>query len=426
MFVIIVIRGGVPADNEIRGILEGDQHHIQRTGRDPGRIRPGRMNGMRPKRWQEYHPEERAIHRLVPSAVWAYGSLGLGLFLATYGGLSGCEKSKELARGAFRPVGQIVGDQYSHESLDVEIGAGVGIASIVYSLVATAVHLGDDSLVDDALKVSQLLSEDRVKADKYLDVISGTAGTILGLRVLYDMTQDGDVLRKMILCGEHLLQSRMPAHKGKRPRAWATLGGELNSGFAHGAAGISYALSRLFEVTGRESYLQAALEGVDYEETLFVSKLGNWRDMRDVSADREAVNVVWGWCNGAPGIVLGRLGMRHLLGNDGLDEQLTDVLSTIVGQSAVGPDDLCCGRIGRTETLLTASEQLKDEKWRDAAIDLATSTLDGARKRGDFEFNYQMERGSFCPSLFKGTAGIGYQLLRLLYPSEVRCALLWQ
>ena len=72
MFVIIVIRGGVPADNEIRGILEGDQHHIQRTGRDPGRIRPGRMNGMRPKRWQEYHPEERAIHRLVPSAVWAY------------------------------------------------------------------------------------------------------------------------------------------------------------------------------------------------------------------------------------------------------------------------------------------------------------------------------------------------------------------
>lgn len=354
------------------------------------------------------------------------GSLGIGLFLATYGNLSGSDEFEDLARGSFLPVTQLTRHKDSLGGLDADIGGGVGLGSTIYSLVKAGEQLKDPSFYEVAIGVSRLLLERRVRADRFLDVISGSAGAILGLRLLYDKTKDDDVLRRMIMCGDHLLESRTNGQGGNSPRAWPTLKGKLNSGFAHGAAGISYSLTRLFDVTGNERYLSAALEGIEYEDSLYVAEIGNWLDVRGLLRDKRTENVAWGWCNGAPGIALGRLGMWHVLDRAFQEERLVRALDSVLTHSTVGPDDLCCGRIGRTEAFLFAGDQLQRKFWHDTALNLAKDVLLDARKNGEFDFGLKMPRGIFCPSLFKGTAGIGYQLLRLLKPSRVSCLLLWQ
>ena len=96
---------------------------------------------------------------------------------------------------------------------------------------------------------------------------------------LYRATKLLEVLDKAVLCGEHLLQHRSESRHG--PRAWKTLSRkEMLTGFSHGAAGIAYALLKLYEATGESSFREAALEAVAYETSVFLPEVSNWPDFR--------------------------------------------------------------------------------------------------------------------------------------------------
>jgi lantibiotic modifying enzyme len=87
-------------------------------------------------------------------------------------------------------------------------------------------------------------------------------------------------------------------------RAWPTLNGRLLTGFSHGAAGIAYALTRLYEITCKDTLLGAAQEAVEYERSVFMADFDNWPDLcysEPMEVDTSA------WCHGATGIGLSRL-----------------------------------------------------------------------------------------------------------------------
>jgi lantibiotic modifying enzyme len=86
------------------------------------------------------------------------------------------------------------------------------------------------------------------------------------------------------------------------------------TGFAHGAAGISWALLELAARTGNTNYRDTALKAILYEHSQFSSAAGNWAENAPGSetAGKET-GPSMAWCYGAPGIGLARVAaMKHI------------------------------------------------------------------------------------------------------------------
>src|SRR5262249_10581189 len=160
-----------------------------------------------------------------------------------------------------------------------------------------------------------------------------------------------------------LLAARRESHSAYR--SWPTVGNSLLGGFSHGAAGISYALVRLFEATGDGRYLEAAREGCAYEDTLFDPEGGNWADLRDDGKD--AIDQC-SWCHGAAGIALGRALSARSLGAHGPESHLEDALRRTLREPLLNLDQLCCGNLGRADILLEASRLLNRPEYATPAV----------------------------------------------------------
>jgi class II lanthipeptide synthase len=74
------------------------------------------------------------------------------------------------------------------------------------------------------------------------------------------------------------------------------------------------------------------------------------------------------------------------------------------------------------DTLCTAGARLASVDWSDKALQLAARTVARRNKLGSFRIAFH--NGFYNPSLFQGTAGLGYQLLRLAEPTRIPSVLL--
>ena len=92
--------------------------------------------------------------------------------------------------------------------------------------------------------------------------MSGASGAILGLLALYDAYPDSDILERLLSCGHHLLSHWVTSKSGYK--AWATYQKRILTGFSHEAAGIAYALLRLYAVTQEQSFRETAEEAITY------------------------------------------------------------------------------------------------------------------------------------------------------------------
>src|SRR5262249_59276422 len=79
------------------------------------------------------------------------------------------------------------------------------------------------------------------------------------------------------------------------------------TGFAHGAAGIAYALLRLHRQRPDPRLVKAAGEAIAYERANFSAADGNWLDVR-APTDAGRSRYRNSWCHGASGIGLARIG----------------------------------------------------------------------------------------------------------------------
>ncbi len=236
------------------------------------------------------------------------GICGIGVFLAAHAAVTGNKASAELAYAGLAQLRKnLKSRNAARMTRALGVGGAVGLGSIVYALSVMAKCLQDDRLLADARQAAELFTDDLIAADKQLDVVSGSAGAILGLLRLYRDTRSGDVLRLAEKCGEHLLGQPRLGPEGQRTWVGQGSGPRGLNGMSHGAAGFALALASLAQATGRQELrqqlAQAAAECMAFENSSYDTERHNWPDLR------EQGGLWWPcqWCHGAPGIGLARI-----------------------------------------------------------------------------------------------------------------------
>ena len=336
------------------------------------------------------------------------GNAGIALFFAAHAEAAQCQSSAELALAAVVYLrSELKSRNAAHVARLVGVGGATGMGSIVYALTAMSRLMSDDALLTDAHRAATLLTDELIASDKRLDIVGGSAGAILGLLALYARTGADDVLKRALVCAEHLLAVDRIGAAGHR--SWPGIGQnpQVLNGISHGAAGFAYAMASLATATGREDFADAAAECIEFERANFDAERGDWRDFRVTEPHWRSQ-----WCHGAVGIGLARLGMTKRAAVP-VDTVTTDIDDALDGATRGWPghvDTLCCGTLGSIELCREAGRVLNRTELVELASRRLHTVLRTNEAAGDYRWNVGARR--FNVGLFRGLAGVGYACLR--------------
>ena len=313
-------------------------------------------------------------------------------------------------------------DDMLERSTDLEkesSGAYAGEASVIYVYEVLYKITGKQKYLEYAEKHCKIL-EYALKADENNDLIYGNAGAVIVLLNLYHLSQKDIYLQLACEAGNILIKNQ---NKGK----WCCGNGQSLSGLSHGITGIIYALTKLNNEQFHIEYQKAIHSGLIYENTMYSDKYNNWLDNREEAKKEENSDnrCMAAWCHGAPGILLARSKMYNLVkdSSDYITVQC-DIERALFATKMYGLTDndcLCHGNLGNTEILLEYSKECNDEEVRhmmlsartQIAVDIINENYDCARS---YLYGYKI------PGFMTGISGMGYSLLRDLYP-ELPCIL---
>lgn len=336
------------------------------------------------------------------------GTSGIGVFLAAYGHVTGDDAATEVALSAVAGLRrQLHGRNPARTARSLGIGGGLGLGSIVYALAVIAALVGDDAVLDDANAAARLITGDVIAADHHLDVLSGSAGAILGLLRLYRQSGDEDVLDLAKRCGRWLSGYARVGRAGTRMWTSPAFGHPLN-GMSHGAAGFAYSLAMLSAATGDEDWARLATECIAFENSTYDAERRGWADLRGTAESAWPCK----WCYGSAGIGLARIAMTKHAGAQ-LELHADDIGRAVDGVNGAWPaatDTLCCGTLGSIELLAEASDVLDRDDLRQLAVDRLRAVVENRRMAGDYRWSGGNSR--FNIGLFRGISGVGYTLLR--------------
>jgi type 2 lantibiotic biosynthesis protein LanM len=356
---------------------------------------------------------------VAPLTVDLYDGLpGVILFLAYLGATSGEARYTALARAACSTMLRRVKEC---ESFATSIGAFDGWGGIIYALAHLSVlwNAPELSANVDAL-VERLFNW--IPRDEQLDIVGGAAGCLGALLALYERRPSQRVLTAAVACGDHLLSHLQQTEHGV---GWTIPGQRAPlAGYAHGAAGIAWALLKLADATRNERFRATARAAIAHERSLFSPEVGNWRDLRVREAsggDAAGESFMTAWCNGAPGIGLARLSTIATLDDAVVRDEIDTALRTTVRDGFGQNHSLCHGELGNLELLLQAEHRLGDKRWVAAASRLASPIVERVEKQ---QWLCGTPLNVDSPGLMTGLAGIGFGLLRWAAPTHVPSVLL--
>jgi type 2 lantibiotic biosynthesis protein LanM len=379
-------------------------------------------------------PLDESTWGLFPSGSDLYSGIsGIALFLGYLGAVTGDPSVTLLARRALAAARSQVREWLRERPETSEspppVGAFDGLASIVYPLTCLGVLWAERDLLDEAAELVGQLPP-AVSRDLSLDVVYGSAGCILSLLTLHAVRPSQRTLDVALHCGDRLLATAQPAHRGI---AWTTLAGQPPlGGFSHGAAGIALSLLRLADRSGEDRFRRTALAALGYDRSLFVPELNNWADLRvfepqpvravpEKPATEPSRKSMVAWCHGAPGIGLARLAALDQLADPATRDDIDIALSATSQHGFAMNHSLCHGALGNLELLLTAARVL-DRPEDHQALERATATVVASIEANGFLTG--VPHGVETPGLMTGLAGMGYELLRLAEPEKVPSVLL--
>lgn len=342
------------------------------------------------------------------------GYCGVSLFLAALASVTNKAEFGDLALGTLQSLrkGLQERDPELEQALIKQMGMGgaTGLASVVYTFVRIAGFLSEPKLINDAQQIASWLKVDATTVEEELGLLKGAAGTILSLLALYKVTQESDTLEQAIAWGNYLLDRRVTTDTGYK--IWTNAEGEPLTGFSQGIAGIAYALLQLYAIAKNSDFLSAAKEAIAYEQSC------------SIAADK--LSPLANWCHGLPGIILARLASLSILNTEEIRQEIETSLPKIQQPSLKALDNLCCGNFADVEVLLVAAEQLSRLELLETARLQTSLVLHRSAITGSFQLLPKLPLKVYHPGFSQGTAGIGYELLRLLYPNKLPSVLLWQ
>ena len=336
------------------------------------------------------------------------GLAGIALFLNRLADSTGVARYRILADAAMATLCR----QIETGRLPA-LGGISGLGGILYALAHR--HAARPGLRLRAL-ADQLVTAIAAAAatDETDDIIAGSAGNIGGLLAWHAVEPGPGTLAAIRACADRLTERALPQVTGVGwlPRYLAGKATGPLAGFAHGVAGIAWALGQAARALDEDGYLATARAGIAYERTLLVESAGNWRDRRLI-AGQEMPPELLAWCHGATGIGLGRAGLADLLDDPAAEEEVRIAVAGTLTAGFGRNFSLCHGDLGSLELLLTTGHP--DTAKYTAAV------LAGIDQHG---WVSGMPSGVENPALMVGMAGTGYQLLRLADPAGTPSVLL--
>jgi len=372
--------------------------------------------------WLTFGQRSQYEWGLEPAGLDFYNGLpGIAFFLAYLGFVTGEIRYQALARAALSNVLSLLKDT---NPSSYDLGAFSGAGGIIYLFA----HLGSlwhqESLFDDAEKIIKHLPQ-RIECDDRLDFMSGCAGCILGLLSVHSVTQSTGSLRAAINCGDRLIACarRMPT----RGFGWKIPGEDFAlAGFAHGAAGIAFALLRLASSSGERRFREAALDAISYEQSLFVDSSQNWPDLRRVRRSSpgagRAQHFMSAWCNGASGIGLARMSTIADVDNSAIRSEIHAALAATQVQNFDGDYGVCHGTAGYVETLLTFSKDIDSRAYQVTLAQAKDALIRSVRAQLSTRIEDRPNKIA-SPGFMIGLSGVGHTVLRLMKSQLVPSAL---
>jgi type 2 lantibiotic biosynthesis protein LanM len=336
------------------------------------------------------------------------GAAGTALVVAEAGRLAGETSWCQLAARIFEPV--VRGQPLN--CLRRSGGVGRGLGGLVYAMVRVAEASGEEALLDTALRLiidhgHQLAVEDGLD-----EVLYGRAGLLLAVTALHKRRPSERLREVADLIADKILSRAVRTEFGTH---WLSLSGGPLPNVSHGTAGIAMALARYAQMRDSSVAAEVAHDALAFDDTFWLSDKQGWLDPRLVEVNGEQ-RTSWSWCNGRSGALLARLAVSEALGtsfNDGfvryaLSAPATDVLI----EASPG---LCCGTAGAIDALLQLQQHTRHSPISDC-LEKAVNTL--------AVYTATSHYSTLTASLFAGTSGFAFGLLRAARPSEVD-SVLW-
>jgi class II lanthipeptide synthase len=340
------------------------------------------------------------------------GSSGIILALA-YLGSFGFGEFTELARRALNTLRTRLENKSDHIR---SIGAFDGWSGIIYMLSHLAALWHDSELHSYADSLLARLPG-LLEKDKSLDIIGGSAGCIGALLAFNQVSGSMKALTMAVQCGDRLLAQARPMEYGA---AWFNNIDTVKpiTGFAHGAAGIAWALLELAARTGKQEYKDAAIRAIEYEHAQYSRATGNWTDaaVDDAKSAKDEVGPSIAWCHGAPGIGLARLAALKYTDHPFVHQDIQRAIEATLNYGPGLNHSLCHGDLGNLDFLLQAA-QLKGNAQLAVKVDQWTNQILASMNKYGWLCGVPLTVES--PALMNGLAGISLGLLRIAAPDRV-------
>ena len=317
-------------------------------------------------------------------------------------------------------------------------GLYTGLAGIAFVLTETWRATGQEShrtdaggatarLLDQAQSVGagiawpQDSGSDAIESN---DIVSGTAGTGLALLYLHRVLRYQPALEAAEAAGRRLLERAIETVTGLRWDMWPGYAREMPN-FSHGTAGIAYFLATLHRATGSRDFLDAAVAGARYLQSIARVEDNGYRVFHSRPGGDELHYL--SWCHGPVGT--NRL-FHQLAEITGDDEWRDWVARGACGVMATGiPEQRtpgfwenisqCCGTAGVAEHFLTLYRATGNADYKTFVDRLNTDLVTRGTAQGDGRSWTQAEH-RVQPQLLvaqtghmQGAAGVGKYFLHM-------------
>ncbi len=320
---------------------------------------------------------------------------------------------------------------------ETESGLYTGISGIGFTLIETYRVTGERKYQKAAVQCCELLRQRAVirgagvEWNDSTDIIAGNAG--IGLFLLYAARELSLPELKALAqqAGNRLLELSISESRGKK---WAMTAKfpRLMPNFSHGTAGIAYFLAVLYQDSKKKAYLDEAVAGAKYLQTVAVTEgdvcliFHNEPDGKDL--------FYLSWCHGPAGTARLFYKLYQITSEKGWMDWVNRCARAIT-TSGIPQNrtagywnnvSQCCGSAGVAEFFLSLSEITKEPSHLAFAKQVTRDLLQRAQTDEQGQRWVQAEH-RVRPQLLvaqtgfmQGAAGIGILLLRLYGTEQKR------
>jgi type 2 lantibiotic biosynthesis protein LanM len=294
----------------------------------------------------------------------ASGYLGVALFLAQLGDLTGVDRYRDVAHRAVAAVPETLDLLAKRPDVVAVVGCGGydGFGGIAYALARLSTLLGAElgQWAESAVDLAAVAAHQQDSPG----VATGLAGCLAAMTAVRDELGSPAAAQLASVCATRLSGLR-----------------SSRTGFAHGAAGIRWALTRSGTGTA----------GAD-------------------APGRAALGPRYGWCAGAAGVFAAQAGPAEAA-----------AWRTLADRPVLRDLSLCHGELGIVESLIALAGVDGTGAVERALSRRAGLVLDAIERHGP---SGAAPGTAHSPDLMTGLAGIGYGLLRLGFAGRVPSVLL--